>query len=140
MESHDYLKKQINQATKELKQLIASVNKKTKLESVIKKVELVNYGLMELINMNLEEINNSPIEHFISSITIDNKLDNHNLSLLAELFYDTGLLLIKQSEKEQAKRLFNRALHIYQYLLKAEDDFTYDRHIKIKKLKEILLQ
>ena len=95
---------------------------------------------MQGLNMNLEEITNSPLDHFISGITADDKLSNQNLDLLADLFFHVGVILQKQDEREQAKRLFNRSLLIYEYLLRIEIDFSYERHLRLKELKEYLLQ
>jgi hypothetical protein len=140
MNAHEYLKKQIDELTALLKKLILLVTSLKDSEEVDDSIEKVSQGLLELINMSLEEIINSPIEQFITSITIDNKMNNFNLDLLADLFFHLGHLYEKQAEKEPAKRLFNRSLLIYHYLLKIENDFSYERHIRIKELKEILLQ
>ncbi len=140
METYDYLKKQIDQLTNVLKKLISAISNIKETGKVNETIEKINQGLMDMLNMSLDEIINSPLEYFISNLTVDDKLTNHNLDLLADLFFQTGVLLEKQNEKEQSKRLFNRSLLIYQYLLKVETDFSYERHLRIKELKEFLLQ
>jgi len=123
-----------------LKGLILSINNLKDFKKVDDTIEKVNLGLLKILNLNIEDITNSPMEHFIGIINAEKKLNNHSFDLLAELFFNTAHLLKEQSKKELAKRLYSRSLLIYQYLLKAEEDFTYERHIQIKKLKEILLQ
>jgi len=140
METFDYLKKQIDELTKVLKKLIKEITTLKVDGRVDETIEIINKGLLEGLNMNLEEITNSPLEYFISSITADDKLSNQNLDLLADLFFRVGVLLQKQDDREQAKRLFNRSLLIYEYLLRIEIDFSYERHLRLKELKEYLLQ
>lgn len=138
--NQEYLKKQIEQLAAELDTLIRIIEDSDENENSFSGIELVNMGLMEALNINLEEINNIPLEHFIAHITIDNQLNNANLDLLADLLFKTARVFEKQQDKENAKRLFHRTLQIYMYLAKAEVDFPFERHLRIKELREILLQ
>ncbi|MDF1550276.1 MAG: hypothetical protein P1P88_20790 [Bacteroidales bacterium] len=138
--NQEYLKKQIEQLAAELDTLIRIIEDSDENENSFGGIELVNMGLMEALNINLEEINNIPLEHFIAHITIDNQLNNANLDLLADLLFKTARVFEKQQDKENAKRLFHRTLQIYMYLAKAEVDFPFERHLRIKELREILLQ
>lgn len=136
----EYLKKQIELLAADLDMLIHVIENSNQKDNSFDIIELVNQGLMEALNINLEEINNIPLEHFIATITIDAQLTNNNLDLLADLFFKTARIFEKQMDKEDAKRLFHRTLQIYLYLAKAEVDFPFERHVRIKELREILLQ
>jgi hypothetical protein len=141
MEDRDYfLQKQIEQLTEMLSSLIADISNCKDKTAIHQAFEVINQRMMSTLNINLEEIANVPVEHFIATITVDNFIDNHNLDLLAELFYYSGKAYICLKDKEMAKRMFLRSLTIYKFLLKVETDFTYERHLRIKELNEILYQ
>jgi len=140
MNPHNYNVNKVNHAFTVLNQLLIRTKTKSSDLDIDENIEEVNKCLTELLNMNIKDITDSPLDHFVQGITASSMMNYSNLDLFAELLYECGLLLYKRTEKEMSKRLFNRSLGIYQYLLKAEEDFTYERHIKIKKLKEILLQ
>ena len=141
MEDREYfLQKQIQNLASAVESMIVKISSCKNDEEILIAIDEVNNGLMKSLNINLDEISNIAIEHFIASITVDNILDNHNLELLAELFYHTGKAYKKIEEKEMAKRILNRSLTIFRFLLKIETDFPYERHLRIKELSEILLQ
>jgi hypothetical protein len=141
MEDRDYfLQQQIDKLTETLNSLIACIvdcKDKNKIDSAI---EFINLGMLENLNINIEEVTTIPLEHFIATITIDNIIDNHNLDLLADLFYHTAKAYQILNHKEVVKRLYHRALVIYKFLAKVEIDFPYERHLRIKELNEILSQ
>jgi len=136
----DYLNIQIERLSDELDALITIVEKSKEKGDTLDGIDIVNQGLMESLNINLEEINNIPVEHFIATITIDNQLTSSNLDKLANLFFKTAKIFEVIQDNESAKRLFTRTLQIYLYLAKAEVDFPFERHLRIKDLREILLQ
>ena len=136
----DFLNKQIEQLADELDALVSIIEKSETLGAEFDGIEKVNKGLMNSLNINLEEINNIPVEHFMATITVDNQLNNANLDKLGNLFFITAKIFEELSEKESAKRLFTRTLQIYLYLAKAEVEFPFERHLRIKELREILLQ
>jgi hypothetical protein len=136
----DFLNKQIEKLAEEL-DVMAGIIKNAKDESEMpKNIEKVDKGLMESLNINLEEINNIPVEHFMATITVDSQLNTANLDKLGNLFFYTAKGFEYLNEKETAKRLFTRTLQIYLYLAKAEVEFPFERHLRIKELREILLQ
>jgi hypothetical protein len=136
----DFLNKQIEQLASELDSLVIIMEKSKKQGREFEGLEKVDKGLMENLNINLEEINNIPIEHFMATITVDSQLNNSNLDKLGNLFFVTAKVLKHLKEKESSKRLFTRTLQIYLYLAKIEVEFPFERHIRIKELREILLQ
>lgn len=138
--NQEYLNIQIERLADELDALITIVEKSKEKGDTLDGLDIVNQGLMESLNINLEEINNIPVEHFIATITIDNQLTNTNLDKLANLFFKTAKIFEIIQDRESAKRLFTRTLQIYLYLAKAEVDFPFERHLRIKELREILLQ
>ena len=138
--NQEYLNIQIERLADELDALITIVEKSKEKGDTLDGLDIVNQGLMESLNINLEEINNIPVEHFIATITIDNQLTNTNLDKLAYLFFKTAKIFEIIQDRESAKRLFTRTLQIYLYLAKAEVDFPFERHLRIKELREILLQ
>jgi hypothetical protein len=141
MEDRDFFfQNQIDKLSDTLNSLIGSIKDCEDEDEINQKLETINEGILNSLNINLEEVNNIPLEHFIATITIDNIIDNHILDLLAELFFQTAKAFSILKEKEQAKRLFHRSLIIYKFLLKVEIDFPYERHLRIKELNEILLQ
>ena len=135
-----YLQQQIEKLGEALQTLSAFITDCTDKKKMAKGLELINQGLLEHLNLNIEEIVNISLEHFIATITVDNVMDNKNLDSFANLLFHTAKLFELQKEKETAKRLFHRSLIIYKFLLKVEDDFPYERHLRIKELSEILLQ
>ncbi len=133
-----YLQQQIDKLTESLNSLIANIAGCNDKSTILNGIELINLGLLENLNIDIEEITNIPLEHFIATITIDNIIDNHNLDLLADLFYHTAKAYQILHHKEVEKRLFHRSLVIYKFLVKVEADFPYERHLRIKELNEIL--
>ncbi len=134
------LEKKIKFLAKELDDLVVIVQKSIKHNNAHNGIDSVNEGLMRNLNINLDEINNIPVEHFMATITVDNQLNNSNIDKLGNLFFHTAKLFELLGEKESTKRLFTRTLQIYLYLAKAEVDFPFERHLRIKELREILLQ
>lgn len=132
----DILNKQIKELEKKLDTFVEIIENSRGQESI----EKIDKGLMENLNINLEEINNIPVEHFIATITVDNQLNNTNLDKLANLFFIIAKTFEQLEKKESAKRLFTRTLQIYLFLAKAEVEFPFERHLRIKELREILLQ
>jgi len=135
-----FIHQQIQNLASVLKNSTAKISSCQNTEEINIGIEELNKDLMTSLNINLDEIANIALEHFIASITVDNILDNQNLELLAELFYHTGKAYQRLEEKEMAKRILNRSLIIFKFLLKIETDFPYERHLRIKELSEILLQ
>ncbi|MFN8255588.1 MAG: hypothetical protein U0W24_07860 [Bacteroidales bacterium] len=140
MELSDYIKRQILEFAKSIEELLTKVEKNKKSGQFEEAIQQVDLGLLELLNRNIEELTNTPPESFLPGLLTETGINSKNLELMAKLFLETGRLFEHVNEKETAKRLYTRSLHIYQYLLKSEMDFPYERHLKIKELKELLLQ
>ncbi len=136
----DFINRQSEQLAEELDSLVSIFGKSKERKGLLESIGKVNKGLMGSLNMNLEEINNIPVEHFMATITVDSILNNPNLDKLGNLFFITAKAFEHLNEKESAKRLFTRTLQIYLYLAKAEVEFPFERHLRIKELREILLQ
>jgi lipoprotein NlpI len=100
----------------------------------------INRSIIDLLNFSLDEIVNLPLSQVISRIRQFYNVNNQNLDGLADLFFHCGKAYTSLHQKEMAKRIFSRSLTIYKYLLHAEMDFPYERHLRIKELGEILLQ
>lgn len=134
------LNKQIELLAENLESLVRVVDEHLEHGSPVDTIDTVNLGMMDCLNIDIEEINNIPIQHFITTIAIDNELNNKNLDKLANLLFKTAKLFELENDRENTKRLYGRALQIYLFLAKTEDDFPYERHIRIKELRELLLQ
>ncbi|GEM_PF-6965545 len=140
MELKDYNKIQNNELSEKLKKLKLIIASMKDSGMINESFDKINIALKEIINEDIEQITTEPVESFMLHLTSNKKISTYNLDLLADLLFITGHLVEIQDNKELTKRIFSRSLAIYQYLLKAETDFPYERHLRIKELKEILFQ
>ena len=140
MEFEDYTEQQAFEFAKSIEALIKKVRELKSQGYADEAIQTVDLGLPGLLNHNIEDIISKPPDTLLPNILTEPGINNKNLDQLAGLFLETGHLFELRHDKETSKRFFTRSLCIYQYLLKAEVDFPYDRHLKIKELKELLLQ
>jgi hypothetical protein len=141
MEERDfYLQQKIDNVAATFGNMIELFAKSGENQVIGQTLQKVNRELLKTLNLNIDEITNIPLDHFLATITVDDFVDNHNLDLLAELLYQVAKAFAQLSDKETSKRLFSRSLIIYKFLVKVENDFPYERHLRIKELSEILLQ
>jgi hypothetical protein len=141
MEDRDYYIYQqtlkFGEALNDMTSMIAVCTEKEKINNGFR---LINQELMRYINLNIEEIVNISLDHFIATITVDSIMDNQNMDLFANMLFFTAKAFEILEDKETTKRLYHRSLIIYKFLLKVETDFPYERHLRVKELSEILLQ
>jgi hypothetical protein len=141
MEDRDYYLYQqtlkLGEALNDMTSMIAVCSEKDKIKTGF---GLINQELMQYLNINLDEIVNIPLDHFIATITVDSIMDNENMDSFANMLFFTAKAYETIGDKETTKRLYHRSLIIYKFLLKVESDFPYERHLRIKELSEILLQ
>lgn len=141
MEDRDYYLYQqtlkLGEALNDMTSMIAVCAEEHKIKTGF---ELINQELMLYLNLNLEEIVNIPLDHFIATITVDSIMDNENMDSFANLLFYLAKAYELLNDKETTKRLFHQSLIIYKFLLKVETDFPYERHLRVKELSEILLQ
>jgi len=80
-----------------------------------------------------------PTAEFIKILSVDKKVNNESLNILAEIF-----LVIadnasqQQNHKGKNKKLYLKCLEILEYLENTDTTYLFDRHSKIERLKKLL--
>ena len=137
MQQRDYLMRQIEQMSKVL---VALIRKLLGLKSVDLEEETIhstNEVLQEQLNTSIDEILATPLKEVAEFITQLNGLDISNL----ELFADILVLNAKvYSDKTHQKKLFETGLELYNWADEKSSTFSMERQMKIRDVKNSLIQ
>ena len=135
MEQEDYIKRQIDQLGRALGKILADlIGLKTGGE-MSEGIEEADQALKNALNLKIDDLISIPAEKFVQTLQEAGKLNNDNLTILADL-----LLLIAEEldqnepENEKIKNLYMRSLTIYEHIDKTSSTFSFERHYKIEKI------
>ena len=128
----DYLIKQIDQLGRVLGKILANLLGLKNQGIVSETIEIVNCSLKDELGFDFDELLAIPTDNFIETLIFEKAFNNQHLNCLADICFETAELESKQSKQ---KLLYQRALLLYEYLEKAENIYSLDRHLKMDKLK-----
>jgi hypothetical protein len=137
MEQEDWLMKQINLLARVLGKILADLLGLKSRGQVEEGIEAAGQTLKSELDLNIDELILIPVEQFIKILKKDRQFGDEDLEKLADIFFLIAEEFDQKSiEDEKRKKLFERSLAIYQYLDKTGSTYSFERHEKIKKIKQ----
>ncbi|HET6245909.1 MAG: hypothetical protein H0V01_15250 [Bacteroidetes bacterium] len=139
MEHRDYIQKIIDQLGKVLEKILGDLIGAIKEGQINQGIEKINYALKNEINMDIAEIIILPNSKLLEILQEEKKINNENLERLANI-----LILIADStskdkvNSQDKKNMYEKCLVLYEHLEKNEKLYSFDRHLKIERLKTIV--
>lgn len=136
MEQRDYLQKQIDQLGQVLGKILSDLLGLKNQGQINEGIELTNQALKKQLDLDIEELISISTDNLINILKTEKNISTENMDKLAEL-----LLLIadhNQDKNEKREMIYEKCLTIYEYLEKTETTFSFDRHLKIERIKNVL--
>ncbi len=135
MEQEDYLKRQIDQLGRVLGKILSDVLGFANKGQTSLGIDITNQTLKKELDINIQELIDIETDIFIKTLKSEKKFANNNLDQLAEI-----LLLLADSSKQDKdkKNIYVKCLRIYEYLESVEKTYSFDRQMKIEKIKNVL--
>lgn len=140
MEKRDYLMDQIELLGQALAQIFSKLFGFNKQGKVIEAVEITSQSLKTELNLDLTEISLIPTRDFIITLQKDEKLNNTNLELLADILLQVAdSTCIDPLKSEESLNLYSKCLEIYNYMNERDLTYSFERESKIARIQNSLL-
>lgn len=127
MAHHDYLKKQFDQLGLFLKKVLSKLNGKNP-DTLAKEIETIDQQLISKLDYNTEALSQLSIEE------LKKLFDAEQLSTVAEILYQKSRLY----SGKKGEKILLKVLEILEFLTHTQKDISFERHLKIEKIKEVL--
>jgi hypothetical protein len=138
LQQEDFIKRQIDQLGQVLGKILADFLGLKTQGQISEGIEAADQALKSGLDLNVDDLTSIPTEKFIKSLQEVKKLSNDNFDKLAEiLFLLAEELNHRGTDNEKKKKLYERILAIYMHLDKTSSIYSFDRHIKIEKIKNM---
>ena len=135
MEERDYYKKQIDVLGRILGKLLSDLLGKKGKGVTVGGIELTNQILNEELNLTIEKITKITDEDFLDFLETEKKFTNENLEQLAEII----IVNIESGIDEITKlKLYEKSLILLEHIEKNEKTYSFERHLRIGRIKGIL--
>ena len=139
MQEEDWLIRQINQLGRVLGKILADLIGLKTQGQIGEGIEAAEQTLNNELGLNIDDLTSSPTEQFIKTLQEGKKLSDDNFDKLADIFFLFAEELDERgTDNEKMKKLYERSLTIYEYLDKTGSTYSFDRHFKIDKIKNVL--
>ena len=136
MEQQDHLRRQIEQLGRVLGKILSDLVGLKQKGQVNQGIEITDRALKNELDLDTVELMAIPTDNFITTLKNTKGFNNENLDKLADI-----LLVIANNEEnknENRNMLYEKCLTIYQYLEKSEPIYSFDRHLKMERIKNLL--
>lgn len=136
MQQEDWLIRQINQLGRVLGKILADLlGLKTKGQ-VGEGIEAAEQALKSELDLDINELAAMPADRFIITLREGNQFSDENLEMLADILLTIADELNQiDTDNEKKKKLYEKALIIYEHLDKTGSTYSFERHNKIEKIK-----
>lgn len=136
MQQEDYIKRQIDQLGRALGKILAELTGLKTQEQVNEGIESAGQTLKNELGFNIADLTIIPGEDFITALQDGRQWSNDNFDKLADiLFLLAEELYPGDQEKGKKKKLYDRALILYEHLDATSSTYSFDRHVKMEKIK-----
>jgi len=132
--------KQINQLGRVLGKILADLIGLKTNGQVGEGIEAAEQALKNELELEIDDLISIPAEKFIQILQEKKKFSDDDFEKLADIFYLIAEELEqKGTNNEKMKKFYERSLIIYKYLDKTGSTYSFDRHLKIDKMKKVFL-
>jgi hypothetical protein len=139
LEQEDYIKRQIHQLGIALGVILADLIRLTARGREIQEIEAADQAIKTALGLNIEDLTLIPTKSFLTTLLDTQKFSDNNFEQLAEImFLIAEELNAGKTEVGKMKKLYERALIIFTILDKTSLTYSFDRHAKIEKIKNVL--
>jgi len=139
MGQEDFIKRQIDQLGKVLGKLLADLLRLKSGGQMDAGMEVANQAFKMELGLNVDELLSIPAKSFVTTLLESRTFTDNNFADLAEIFYLLAEELYACSaETEKMKQLYERSLIIFELLESMSLTYSFDRHSKIVKMKNVL--
>jgi len=139
LEQEDYIKRQIDQLGRTLGKILAGLIGLKASRRSGPGIESVSQELKTELGLNIQDLTLIPTDLFLTTLLETQKFSDNNFEQLAEImFLMAEELNAKNSDLSKMKKLYERALVIFEILDQTSTTYSYDRHSKIEKIKKVL--
>ena len=140
MEQEDYIKRQIDQLGRVLGKILADLTGYKARGQAGIGIEATFLALKNQLDFDIDNMISLPSETFIHTLLEGRNMNADSLNSFAEILF----ILAETTDdtkpgSEKKKKLFERALTIYEYLETSSATYSFDRHSKMGKIQTILL-
>jgi hypothetical protein len=139
VEQEDFIKKQIDQLGLVLGKILSDLLGIKTQGHINERIEIINHTLKNLLDLDVDDMITIPPDKFIDTFQVKNKLTDNSFEMLANILFILGDEVdLKNNDKEKNKKLYQRALIIYEYLNSKSSTYSFERHLKVEKIKNAL--
>lgn len=139
MQQEDYLKRQIDQLGRVLGKVLADLLGLKSTGQLTQGTEAASHTLKGAIGLDIGDLASIPALEFVETLQKSGKLNDDNLETLAEIM----LIVAEDSDQPGAAReyviqLYERSLLLYEYIDQASSLYSYDRHARINRIRQVI--
>lgn len=137
-ERKDYLKRQFDQLGRALGKLLADLLGLKQQGKLGDGLAVVDQSLQEVLTLNFQRLVAIAPKELVPTLQRDYHLEPHHLEPMADILYEAGEGFLLQKDAATAHALWERALVLYTHLEASETTFSFERHLRIKHLNQLL--
>jgi len=139
LEQEDYIKRQIDQLGRVLGKILADLVGIKAHGQASQGIESASQTLKNELGLNIDDLTLIPTDSFLKTLLDTKKFSDNNFEQLAEiLFIIAKELNARNTDAGKMKKLYERALIIFEILDKTSSTYSFDRHSKIEEIKKVL--
>ena len=130
MEQRDYLMKHVEQLGMVLGKILSKLlNIK---DNGIEVINVVNEGFTKELGLDISQLNDIDDDKWLDALKTEKQFDSESLERLADIL----LFVAENVDLEEKDRLYKKCRMIYEYLDESEKTYSFDRYLKIQRLRE----
>lgn len=130
--------RQIEQAGKVLAKVMADLTGLKNQGKLYEGIEQAEQSLRDELNLSIENLTGIRLDQLIHALMEKEHMFAENFEQLADLLVEVAEGYQQQGSLEKSKALYQRALVLYEYVDEAGSAFSFNRHSKMQKIKELL--
>jgi hypothetical protein len=139
MQQEDWLLRQINQLSRVLGKILADLLGLKNQGRAGEGIEAAQVALKSELDLDIDGLLSIPKELLIKTLIEEKKFSDENLDNLAGIFFLISEELEQRgNDPERMKKFYGRALIIFEYLDHRGSTYSFDRRLKIEKIRSTL--
>jgi len=138
MERQDYLKKQIDQLGKVLGKILADLIGLKNQGKASEGIEIAAQELESELDLDIEELIEIPTDKLAETLITKYSMKNEHIDRFADILFELSEGFEFQDSNKKADYLYKKSLALYEYLNNTGTVYSFDRHFKIEKIKNLL--